>query len=222
MKKSIFFLFVITPFLTFIITYFLLSEYFYREKKINVINLTGKTLNEIVPWINKTGISIKIEDFIINNNNKDGFIIEQFPKPNTKISYQSSIYLKITINENKNIENIIGLNINDAENILNSKGIIFKKIKINSFYPKDTIYAFGWSKKNKEAILYLSDGIKKEKILKNIKGIYCQSLKENLKNIEIICINKENKFINTEHNEIINYFKPSSGSIIKDKIFIWH
>jgi beta-lactam-binding protein with PASTA domain len=221
MNKKIFF--TIIPFISFIISYIAISEYIHRDRKVKLINITGKKLTEALKWIYNSGLSIRISKVILDNNKEDGLIIAQYPKENTIVSQQASIFCDISIHKSFEIPDLIGKEYEESADILDKIGIKYKKIEIESIYPANTIYAL--SKNNENTLsLYVSTGISKKYIIKNFIGSKCSDIKNTMPFLNIICMDSNHNQICDIHDFYITdqFPKAHTELKIKDNLYLWH
>lgn len=217
------FLFTIIPFISFVVSYITISEYIHRDRKVKIINITGRKLIDSLKWIYNSGLSIRISKIIIDNNKEDGLIIAQYPKENTIVSQQASIFCDISIHQNFKIPDLISKEYEEGIDILDKMGIKYKKIEIESNYPINTIYAI--SKNNESTItIYVSTGISKKYILKNFIGNKCSDIKNSMPFLNVICMDNNHNQLYEQHDLCITeqFPKEPSELKIKESLFLWH
>lgn len=145
-------------------------------KNIEIVdNLTGKTLNEVLPWAEKNNIKVE-QIYEYSDNICELCVISQNVSPTTPINEISEIKLIISLGPNYDkivvIPNLVGLKITDLQNTINE--LLLNNIDVeyvDSDLEKDTILEQslkGQYSRNTKIVFKISNG---NEIIENITMI---------------------------------------------------
>ncbi len=226
MKRVNFIILSLIPFLIFFSIYFILSEYFFRYKKIIVENFVGKNLNDLVFWSSKNGILVKILKINHNYSKENGYIVSQIPKAGASINSQNPISVEIIFNKKIKVPEIINLHFESGKDIILENGFYFEKRFIPCLKKPSDIILCNSEENENNILIYVSRSIKKEIIIGDLVGDLCLDAKKNLEalGLVVICLNKNSEKIGFEHNYVVVEQRPKKGNIIlKDNIlYLFH
>lgn len=152
----------IIPFISFFIGYQTLRLIFY-SKQVQTPNVLGLNLNDAIKKLSSYQLNVRILKEKEDSDLPEGTIISQSPEPLRNIKPYQSVFLVITCKKPPMISpNMVNLTLEEAQNVVDKKGLNLKKYYLESSYPSDTIIAqipeSGQNMTNDIVTVYVSAG----------------------------------------------------------------
>lgn len=195
---------ILLAFLLFHMSLWLTGVYSHHGEKISVPNLSGLEMSKVEKVLEEKKLKYKIIDSMYNKNATPGSILEQFPRPKSKVKRNREIKLTIATIAPKLVvlDRVKNLSLRQAIALLHKKGIGVKKLeyrtsaytqlvlgmKLNNKRLKegDKIY------KGEEIILVVGYNVKDKLTMPNLHGLSAKyarlkALKSGINVGNIIC-----------------------------------
>ena len=113
-----------------------------RDRNRIMIDIENRNLDEAIKILNSEDYKYEVSDTLYSNKFKLGTIVDQYPKPNTRVKSGRTVRLKIAQPEKSvAIPNLIGQSRRSAELELNQMGLLIDTVyaEYNPEYPNGTI-----------------------------------------------------------------------------------
>ncbi len=120
----------------------LMPAYVRHDQSRYLINVRNRSLDRALALLRSEGFKAVIGDTVYTNRIEPNTVIEQYPKPNTKVKPGRTIRLNIVQPEKMvEVPNLLGQSQRSAEIILHQMGLVIDTVytEYNPDYPKGTI-----------------------------------------------------------------------------------
>ncbi len=107
-----------------------------------LLNVVSRDLEKAVRKLKSEGFHVSIHDTLYTNQMPPGMVVDQYPKPNTRVKPGRTIRLTISAPEKMvEVPNLIGQSRRSAEIILHQTGLLIDTVytEYNPDYPKGTV-----------------------------------------------------------------------------------
>jgi len=223
--KNKFFFFICTflPFFSFFVSFLFFSDYFFKGAVYIMPQFIKKNLSEAIEWCEKSGISIRFEE-ALHDQNIDLFeIFEQFPEPYSHISSQEIITLRVNIPpKKKNVPSVVGLLYDEGKSIIEKNGYRAIVEDIQSFiHPSGIIVAQGKLPGTTTIFLFRAAACKEKKYIGLLKNKSVGSVQKRLLDhgIKTVIYDSANRMVERyNEDEMIMYQIPQPGSLIDENM----
>ncbi|MFL3027259.1 MAG: PASTA domain-containing protein [Candidatus Neomarinimicrobiota bacterium] len=122
--------------------YIVMPAYTRQNQNRIMIDIENRNLDEAIKILNSEDYKYEVSDTLYSNKFKLGTIVDQYPKPNTRVKSGRTVRLKIAQPEKSvAIPNLIGQSRRSAELELNQMGLLIDTVyaEYNPEYPNGTI-----------------------------------------------------------------------------------
>ena len=122
--------------------YIVMPSYTRQNQNRIMIDIKNRNLDEVIKILNSEDYKYEVSDTLYTNKFKLGTIVDQYPKPNTRVKSGRTVRLKIAQPEKSvAIPNLIGQSRRSAELELNQMGLLIDTVyaEYNPEYPNGTI-----------------------------------------------------------------------------------
>ena len=122
--------------------YIVMPAYTRQNQNRIMIDIENRNLDEAIKILNSEDYKYEVSDTLYTNKFKLGTIVDQYPKPNTRVKSGRTVRLKIAQPEKSvAIPNLIGQSRRSAELELNQMGLLIDTVyaEYNPEYPNGTI-----------------------------------------------------------------------------------
>jgi len=122
--------------------YIVMPAYTRQNQNRIMIDIKNRNLDEAIKILNSEDYKYEVSDTLYTNKFKLGTIVDQYPKPNTRVKSGRTVRLKIAQPEKSvAIPNLIGQSRRSAELELNQMGLLIDTVyaEYNPEYPNGTI-----------------------------------------------------------------------------------
>ena len=122
--------------------YIVMPAYTRQNQNRIMIDLKNRSLDDVIKILKSESYRYEVSDTLYTNKFKLGTIVDQYPKPNTRVKSGRTVRLKIAQPEKSvAIPNLIGQSRRSAELELNQMGLIIDTVytEYNPEYPNGTI-----------------------------------------------------------------------------------
>ena len=122
--------------------YIVMPAYTRQNQNRIMIDIENRNLDEAIKILNSQDYKYEVSDTLYSNKFKLGTIVDQYPKPNTRVKSGRTVRLKIAQPEKSvAIPNLIGQSRRSAELELNQMGLLIDTVyaEYNPEYPNGTI-----------------------------------------------------------------------------------
>jgi len=122
--------------------YLVMPAYTRQNQNRIMIDIKNRNLDDVIKILKSENYRYEISDTLYTNKFKLGTIVDQYPKPNTRVKSGRTVRLKIAQPEKSvAIPNLIGQSRRSAELELNQMGLIIDTVytEYNPEYPNGTI-----------------------------------------------------------------------------------
>ncbi len=122
--------------------YIVMPAYTRQNQNRIMIDIKNRNLDDVIKILKSENYRYEISDTLYTNKFKLGTIVDQYPKPNTRVKSGRTVRLKIAQPEKSvAIPNLIGQSRRSAELELNQMGLIIDTVytEYNPEYPNGTI-----------------------------------------------------------------------------------
>ena len=122
--------------------YIVMPAYTRQNQNRIMIDIKNRNLDEAIKILNSEDYKYEVSDTLYSNKFKLGTIVDQYPKPNTRVKSGRTVRLKIAQPEKSvAIPNLIGQSRRSAELELNQMGLLIDTVyaEYNPEYPNGTI-----------------------------------------------------------------------------------
>ena len=122
--------------------YIVMPAYTRQNQNRIMIDLKNRSLDDVIKILKSESYRYEVSDTLYTNKFKLGTIVDQYPKPNTRVKSGRTVRLKIAQPEKSvAIPNLIGQSRRSAELELNQMGLLIDTVytEYNPEYPNGTI-----------------------------------------------------------------------------------
>ncbi len=211
----------ITPFLGFLLGYFILSGFF-GKKDVLVPNITGKTIQESLRILSQNSLKLTLLKEIDVLDLPQGTILSQNPAKDFKIKSGQSVFVTVSKKPTTQITpNFFNVSYSKINKIISKQNLKTEIHWLESYLPSKNLIAQyplpGDSLDNKKLILYLSKGSCNFFIVPNFKGCSLSNLREAIddSNVTLELFYKNTDYSYKSEDEIFVFDqKPIAGSIV--------
>ena len=122
--------------------YIVMPAYTRQNQNRIMIDIKNRNLDDVIKILKSENYRYEVSDTLYTNKFKLGTIVDQYPKPNTRVKSGRTVRLKIAQPEKSvAIPNLIGQSRRSAELELNQMGLIIDTVytEYNPEYPNGTI-----------------------------------------------------------------------------------
>ena len=122
--------------------YLVMPAYTRQNQNRIMIDIKNRNLDDVIKILKSENYRYEVSDTLYTNKFKLGTIVDQYPKPNTRVKSGRTVRLKIAQPEKSvAIPNLIGQSRRSAELELNQMGLIIDTVytEYNPEYPNGTI-----------------------------------------------------------------------------------
>ena len=122
--------------------YIVMPAYTRQNQNRIMIDIENRNLDEAIKILNSEDYKYEVSDTLYTNKFKLGTIVDQYPKPNTRVKSGRTVRMKIAQPEKSvAIPNLIGQSRRSAELELNQMGLLIDTVyaEYNPEYPNGTI-----------------------------------------------------------------------------------
>lgn len=212
-------LLIFLPFLTFLVTYFIVG-FFVQSTSQPTPLVLGKNLQQAVSILSEKHLSLRLIREKIDATVQPGTIIDQIPKPGANIRPNQHVFVTIAAKpQPKLMPKIRGLRLDEAVNTCESVGISAVTVTVVSPLPEGLCVgqnpAPGNPIERSAATLFISGGQNKLAVMPDLIGLSYPELEKRMKGVDVRLAFSLPEDLTEPNSELfVSDQQPEAGAIV--------